>query len=114
MANAIALIIFTGSFAGLFVILWKKIPLLLAFPKEFATPVRQVFTEKIKKYFRDTQFGKMLSSKELFLLTLLSKIRIIFLRLEGKTNDSLINLRKKSQLKTDQFTKEYWDKLKKK
>lgn len=88
------------------VMLILKIPTLVKVqPKETST--LEVIKEKGKNIAK-------LFSKERLLHKALSKFRVYVLRLENKTSDLLSNLRQKSSEKKDQFTEDYWSKVKKK
>lgn len=114
MGIFIGLGIFLLSFAGIIYVLGRKIPVLLNLPPEPPGEEKEV-VEKLKERLLNLRFAKLLSSPELFLQTLLSKIRILALRLEAKTGELLANLRKKSQKKNNnRFSENFWDKLKNK
>jgi hypothetical protein len=99
----IAVILFLGSLAGLIYLIGKKLPLVLALPI------------KEKEGLIEFKVPKFVSSPEFFLQKLVSKARIFSLRVEAKTSDWLVKLRKKSQEKNGnhKFSEHYWDKLKK-
>lgn len=98
MMNTIAFITLLSSLAGLVYMIGRKVPLLLNVPVEA----------------EETKVFKWFSSPEIFLQALLSKVRILALRLEQKANDLLVGLRKKSQEESKKFTHGYWKELKRK
>ncbi len=118
MATFTALAIFFVSFAGLFFVIGKKIPLLLTFPSNGGLGIADL-KKRVKERLQGFHLVKLVSSPEIFLQTLLSKVRVYALRLETKMSDWLIRLRKKSQQEksqeeTKKFASNFWDKLKKK
>ncbi|MBI1971579.1 MAG: hypothetical protein HYS52_01915 [Candidatus Wildermuthbacteria bacterium] len=106
----IALALFAGSILGLLYFSIQKIPLLLGLASE-----RQEFLRGVRGRIANGKIAKFVSSPEMFLQALLSKIRIFALKIEGKSADWLMRLRKKSQEKNgaQKFSETYWDKLKK-
>lgn len=115
MLELIFFAIFLGSFAGLVYMIGKKVPLVLAFPVTESNSL-DTLGGKMKEYATQLGIMKWISSPELFLQRLLSVLRILFLRMEQKTNEWLMKLRKKSQEKngTAKFSPTYWEDLKKK
>ena len=110
MAELIATIILFGGLVGMGVILFRKIPVLAQLPEvptSFGFKIKiQRIAEKIKnsKYFKTPLF-------EILLQKVLSKVRILTLKIENKTGSLLQKLREKSQKKKE--NDQYWRKLKK-
>ena len=108
MMTLIATIIFFGSFIGMGVILYRKIPLLAELP-EVQEELRfkrklLLIKEKIKK------LKAKLPPIEIILQKILSKIRILILKLENKISVRLEKLREKSVKKKE--NEKYWKNLK--
>ena len=110
MIVLIVTIILFCSFVGMGVILFRKIPVLAELPEVpggFSLKIKILeIKEKIKnsKYFR-------LPSSEIFLQRVLSKIKILTLKIEKKTSFWLQRSRDKSKKKKE--NDKYWQKLKK-
>lgn len=118
MREFITLGLFIGSFAGLAYIIGRKVSVLLMFPVSSEQDPLKDAGRKTKEYIEALTLARWISSPELFQQKLLSKLRIIFLRMEGKTSEWLMSLRKKSQEKSqeqdERFSENYWKELKKK
>ena len=109
MFEIIALIILICSLAGIGILLFKKIPLLLELPETAAVQFNwKELLIKIKNLlpFRDLSF-------EIFLQKTLSKIRILTLKTDSKTSNWLQKLREKAQKKKFGEDDNYWEKVKK-
>lgn len=109
MAELFAAIILFFSFIGLGTIVFRKIPVLAELPEiprgfDFQIKLLRI-KEKIKKskYFKTSSF-------EILLQKVLSKIRILSLKIEKKTSFWLQRLREKSKKKEE--NDKYWEKLK--
>lgn len=109
MAQLIAFIILIGSALGIFVILFKKIPVLVEMPKTGQRPVLVDFWYWLKEKIKNLPPIKSFSP-EIFVQKVLSKIRVLTLRIENKTANSLQKLREKAQKKN---IDNYWQELKK-
>lgn len=103
----IALLILGTSFLGMAVILYRKIPVLTNLPKGTAKK-KKLSSLRFKKFPIIGSF-----SYELFLQKLLSKIRILSLKTENKTNTWLEKLRQKANQKNTFSADRYWEELKK-
>jgi len=110
-----AIITLFGSFIGIGVILIRKIPILVELPEAVAKPLLGDFwlkhKEKIKNIFRSKSF-----SFETFLQKILSKIRVLSLRIDNKTFNWLQKLRERSQKKKFEGGRKddnYWEEIKK-
>ncbi len=109
MAELIAIFIFVCSLLGMVVIIWRKIPVLAGLPEVFVQTEKEKFSlkEKIKKInpFKSSFF-------EVFFQKVLSKIRILTLKVENKTDKYLQRLREKAQKKKKLEKDNYWQELK--
>jgi len=92
------LLLFIAGLIGMGVIIKRKIPVLLALSPQEA-------------YLARTK--KRTYSKGLFLQKILSKVRILVLKTDNKTNEWMKRLRQKSQENKEKFSDSYWDKLRK-
>lgn len=107
----LAQIIFISSFAAMFVFAVKKIPALVVLPNisplngRISLPKQAKL--KILKYFSSLSFPS-----HLFLQKLLSKIKILALKTERKSEHYLQVLRQKSKNKKKAANDDYWQKLK--
>ena len=107
----IAIFIFFVSFFGLVFIVIKKIPQLREIPENIQDVREKNFYQKIKNKVSE-EFKKTFSkiSLESFFHKILSKIRIINLKIENKIANYLQQLREKQKRKKE--NKSYWQKLK--
>jgi len=107
MVKFIAQIIFTISLLGIGLIIFRKIPILaqLSITKEKKIVQRKFFL-KFKERIKNIPF-------ELFLQKILSKIRVLTLKIENKTANLLQKIREKSQKKKMKEDDRYWQELKK-
>jgi len=105
MLEIILFIIFIISLTGLIIIIKSKIPVLIGLSFEQTAP--GIFG-KIKNRTEKSSFSKLL-----FLQKILSKVRILILKSDNKTNEWLKRLRQKSQENKTKFSDSYWDKLRK-
>ena len=110
MATTIAFVTLVSSLACIVFMIGRKMPLLLNAVAE----TDESLMSTLKNGVEDSKVFKWFSSPEIFLQTLLSKVRIFALRLEQKANDWLVGLRKKSQEESKKFTHGYWKELKRK
>lgn len=101
----IALILLLGSLMGMIFIIRRKIPFLAELSPSQANS--GVFG-KLKNKTKRTPF-----SKGIFLQKILSKIRILILKSDNKTNEWIKRLREKSKENKTKFSDNYWDNLKK-
>jgi len=105
MLEIILFIIFIVSLIGLIIIIRSKIPFLVELSLEQASS--SIF-DKLKNKTKKDSF-----SRSIFLQKFLSKIRILILKSDNKTNEWIKRLRQKSQENKTKFSDNYWDKLKK-
>jgi len=122
MAELIAITILVFSLIGIGVILFRKIPALVELPERTEkTPKENLWLKlnwlklnwlKLKERIRNTSVYKNFFS-EIFLQKLLSKVRVLTLKIENKITFWLQKLREKSQKKKTEDEDNYWKKLKK-
>lgn len=111
MVDLSAFAIFLGSFIGIIVILFRKIPFLAELPEQKIR--RQLkFFNILKKGIGNNSFLKTISL-ETFLQKILSKIRVLTLKMESKIGFWLQRLREKSQKKKIKEKDNYWEKIRK-
>jgi len=111
MATTIALIILGLSLLGILFILIRKMPLLAQLPKNEI--VSEPFLARMKDRMKPAQLVKNFPI-ETILHKLLSKMRIISLKLENKSASWLTALRARSLKKKNPVNDTYWEDLKKK
>ena len=109
MIELIAAIILIGSALGIFLILFRKIPVLIELPKTAERPLLTDWWQRLKENIKNLPPLKLLSS-EIFIQKVLSKTRILTLRIENKIANYLQKLREKAQKKHNDS---YWQELKK-
>ena len=112
MAELIAAIILLLSVIGIAVIVFRKIPVLAEFPEIAGESLLRNFWQKLKEKIKNLPFLKSFSS-EIFIQKILSKIRVLTLKIEHKTGNLLQKLREKSQKKNNLKKDNYWQGLKK-
>ncbi|MDI6591875.1 MAG: hypothetical protein QME61_03000 [Patescibacteria group bacterium] len=111
MGETIAQIILIGSFIGMGIILYRKIPVLAKLPEVSFKREENLFLRiknKIKEIIPLKSF-----SYEILLQKILSKIRILSLKTDNKIANWLQKLREKSQKKKFEENDNYWQKIKK-
>jgi len=101
MLEIIALIILIIGLGGMAVIIVRAIPNLTAISFQEVQP------DTLAKN------NKNPLSKILFLQKILSKLRILILKIDNKTNEWMKRLREKSQENKIKFSNDYWNNLKK-
>ena len=111
MDELIAKIILSGSLIGVGTIIFRKMPVLAQLPEDeiqetvfVASPVNLIKScvAKIKAFHLN-----------LLLQKVLSKIRVLTLVVERKTEDKLRRLREESKRKKEIINDNYWEELKK-
>lgn len=110
MIELIAIIILSGSIFGILVISIRKIPALKTLPETGSKGFLPAFLFGLKGKIQNIPFLKS-SSLEMFLQKVLSKIRVLTLKVENRIACWLQNLRQRSQRKKEPDN--YWDELKK-
>lgn len=109
MAELPALAIFFGSFLGITIILFRKIPFLAELPEQ-ETRRQLKFFSILKKRIGNNSLLKSISL-EVFLQKILSKIRVLTLKLENKTALWLQRLREKAQKRKTKERDNYWERI---
>lgn len=111
-----AIIILFSSLIGIGVILFRKIPVLVELPDYKSSNVLISFPVKwyknLKEKIKNISFFKSFSSG-VFLQKILSKIRILSLKVENKIAFWLQKLRERSLKKKNLENDNYWEELKK-
>ncbi len=111
-----AIIILFSSLIGIGVILFRKIPVLAELPDYkpsnvvMSSPVK--WYKNLKEKVKNISFFKSFSSG-VFLQKILSKIRILSLKVENKIAFWLQKLRERSLKKKNLENDNYWEELKK-
>jgi len=111
MAEIIAMIFLIFGLSGMAVILIRKIPVLAELPVNQRKSEEGLFVH-FKNYLGNISFIKSFSIESI-LQKILSKIRVLTLRVENKTTSWLQLLRERSSQKTKNFHDGYWKRLKK-
>ena len=98
MLEIIAIVILIISIFGIGIIIYRKIPTLRELPEPFEKSAKNKnsFFLKIKEKIKN-----LLISNEKYLQKILSKIRILILKIDNKTFGWLQELRKRSQKRGD-------------
>lgn len=112
MGEIIAAILLITSATGLIIFMRQKMPVTSIIPME-GTGLRD-YLGKTKERIQRNGIGKKMFSPTLLLQMFLSKIRIVALRIDAKTNEWLIALRKRTQRKKEGFSEHYWKQIKEK
>lgn len=110
MLELIAIIILLSSIAGMSLIIWRKIPVLVTLPTKVKEP-RESFFSKLKNKVKILNPLKSFSS-EIFLQKILSKIRVLTLKVDNLTGNWLAKLRERVKKKKEIESDNYWEKLK--
>ncbi|MCD6550176.1 hypothetical protein J7K24_01360 [bacterium] len=111
MDELISIIILGGSLTGIGVIIVRKIPVLCEISEEeceesiFLSGIIDLF-RKIRNKFTPLHFN-------IFLQKLLSRIKILVLAVERKTDIKLQALREEAKRKKEIISDNYWEELKK-
>jgi len=111
MTNLIALITLLISFLGIVIIVFCKIPILVSLPNQRPKDLRILEKSFIK--IAGNGFVKSISP-EILLHRILSKLRALTIKTEGKTSYWLQNLRQRSIEKKKSFQDDYWKKIRSK
>lgn len=112
MIELIALIILICSFFGMVIIILWKIPVLVELPEKIEETPRENLWLKLKEKIKNIPIFKSFSF-EIFLQKMLSKVRVLTLKIENKIAFWLQKLREKAQKKKNEENDHYWKKLKK-
>ncbi len=109
MFELFAVTILSISLIGISVIVLRKIPVLAKLPIEEneEKEARKTLKEKIKENGKIKAF-----SFDFFLQKILSRFRVLTLRTDNKTSAWLSELRQRSIKKRENFSGDYWKKIK--
>jgi len=110
MIELIAAIILFGSLIGMGVIIFRKIPVLLTLPEILLQ--KESFISKLKERLKKLNPFRNFSY-EIFLQKILTKIRIISLKIDNKISNWLQKLREKYQKNKTKEKDNYWEEVKK-
>jgi hypothetical protein len=110
MLELIATIILFGSLAGMGIIIFRKIPVLVQLT-EVLPEKRESMGLKLKEGIKNFNPLKNFSY-EVFLQKILSKIRILSLRTENKTYNWLKRLRMRAKIRKN-LDADYWEEIRK-
>lgn len=108
--DIIALIVLIASFSILSFFIFKKIPALKAMPEPEAIFLKKELKNKIREKTKEV-IKENSNSAEAMLHKLLSKIRILSLKIDKKMSDWIIKLRERSLERTKGFDS-YWKEIK--
>ncbi len=95
MIEIVSIIFLLVSFAIAVTIFWRKIPILAGFPEE-TKEKKESFLDGTKRKINSLSFLKDFSWNKT-LLKILSKIRVVVIKIENKISGCLETLRVKSQ-----------------
>lgn len=109
MLELIATIILLISIIGITTIVWRKIPVLIELSETTERSIFKNFKQKLKEKIKNFSLFKFFSS-EIFIQKILSRVRVLTLRIENKIANYLQKARYESQKKT---LDNYWQELKK-
>lgn len=112
MMELIATIILILSLIGIGIILLRKIPVLVELPEKTEETSRENLWLKLKEKIKNIPTFKSFSF-EIFLQKILSKVRVLTLKIENKMAFWLQKLRERSQKKKTEENDNYWQELKK-
>lgn len=111
MIELLVLIVLIISFLGMLVIFARKLPALITLPPETKTSKENLFLRLKSKILRIRPFKDF--SFEILLQKILSKVRVISLKVENKTANHLQRMREKSRKEKKLENDNYWEELKK-
>lgn len=109
MLEVVATIILFSGLIGMGTILFRKIPVLVQLPETPAGLGLKLKIQKIVGKIKSFKFFKI-PSFDILLQKILSKIRILTLKIERKISTWLQKMREKSQKKEE--NDQYWQKIK--
>ena len=110
MVELIATIILIYSLFGIGVIVLKKVPILLTLPENL--PQKESFISKVKERLKRANSFRNFSY-EIFLQKILTKIRILSLKVDHHTFNWIQKLREQSKERNLKRIDDYWEKIKK-
>ena len=111
MAESLVIIILVLSFLGMAIIFWRKLPVLVTLEREPRSS-QSHFIAKLKVRFSNFRPFQNFSY-DTFLQKVLSKIRVLALKVEHKTTNHLQGMREKAKRKKASEGDTYWQALKK-
>lgn len=111
MIELIVIIILVGSLIGIGMIAFRKIPDLVELPETQSTFIPKKIFFELKEKIRNFNYFKNFST-EIFLQKILSKIRVVALKIENKIASYLQKLRESSTKKKVKENDNYWKELK--
>ncbi len=114
MINLILLIILLVSLIGIFVIIFRKISVLTQLTEQDLGVGEPGLFGRVTSKIRGNKIGKLIPN-ELFLHRILSKFRVIVLRIETKIASWLNRLRQRSikkDIEKKDLKNDYWQKMK--
>lgn len=111
-AEIIALILLVLSGAGIGILLKKKIPLLLQFPREENKNLAY-YVGQVKERAKENPAVSQILTPDLMLQKVLSMVRVWSLKLESKTSTHLETLRKRALEKKEKLSENYWAQIRK-
>lgn len=110
MIELIATAILIGSFIGIVVMIARKLPVLASLPLTSEPKPGLSLWQKAKEKIKLLPAPKGLS-REKIIHRVLSKIKVLALRTESKTEKYLQRLRKKSRNQKEEKGDNYWQEL---
>lgn len=108
--DLIALIVLVLSFSGLAILVSRKVPELKAMPEPEVVFLKKELRKKIKDKTKEV-LKERSNSLESFLHKLLSKVRILSLKVDKKVSDWIVRLRRRSVDRTKGIDT-YWKEIK--
>ena len=108
-----AFFLFLLSGAGLYILLRKKIPVLLEFPREDGRDMKY-YAMRVTARIQRGRLQEDIFSLNIVAQKILSRIHILALRTESKTNKWLEDLRRQARGQKNKFSEGYWTQIKKK
>jgi len=108
--NLISLLIFLASILVLSFIVKRKIAVLAEISA--VSSGKGIIKKKTEEFFSRVSSAVKNFPTEMLLQKVLSKIRILTLKLENKTGNCLSRMRQKALIKRNNLASDYWQKLK--
>ncbi len=109
-SELIALIVVCLSFIGILFFVFRAVPRLKKMPEPEALFLKQELKDKIKEKTEEA-LKKNSNFVESFLHKLLSKVRILSLKIDKKTSEWIMKLRERSLTRTKDIDN-YWKEIK--
>ena len=115
MIEIIASIVLFGSIAGLFAVIYRKMPALKQIPKESGVSARADFWTKLKSWsvlsFKKIPYFRNFSWLD-FLQKILLKGKLLVLKTENKLNEYMLKLRQRAENQKQALPDNYWHDIK--